>query len=103
MGDLDITFSVPDHELANENEEVPLLPDGLNRTVTEENKIEYVNLVAEYKTTKAILEQIHNFRSGFYQIVPKNWITIFDEYQLDLLISGVPSMSFSSILPQIQY
>jgi hypothetical protein len=39
--------------------------------VTEENKKEYVNLVAQHRMTTAIRGQLHAFLSGFWDLVPK--------------------------------
>ena len=39
--------------------------------VTEENKKEYVNLVAQHRMTTAIREQLQAFLSGFWDLVPK--------------------------------
>ena len=39
--------------------------------VTEENKREYVNLVARHRMTTAIKLQINSFLEGFWDLVPK--------------------------------
>ena len=39
--------------------------------VTEENKKEYVNLVAQHRMTTAIRAQLQAFLSGFWDLVPK--------------------------------
>ena len=39
--------------------------------VTEENKREYVNLVARHRMTTAIKPQINSFLEGFWDLVPK--------------------------------
>lgn len=39
--------------------------------VTEDNKKEYVNLVAQHRMTTAIREQLQAFLSGFWDLVPK--------------------------------
>ena len=54
-------------------------PDGRNITVTEENKHEYVRLVAMNKLTESIKDQIQAFQKGFYEIIPRDVISIFDE------------------------
>jgi E3 ubiquitin-protein ligase HUWE1 len=56
--------------------------------VTDENKEVYVSLLAEYKIKKGIDKQLESFLSGFYELVPKNWICIFTPNELELLISG---------------
>lgn len=39
--------------------------------VTEENKREYVNLIARHRMTTAIKPQINAFLTGFWDLVPK--------------------------------
>ena len=42
--------------------------------VTNDNKREYVNLVARHRMTTAIRPQIHAFLAGFWEIVPRKLI-----------------------------
>ena len=44
---------------------------GIWHRVTEENKREYVNLVARHRMTTAIKSQINSFLQGFWDLVPK--------------------------------
>ena len=67
---------------------IDLIPNGRNLAVTQENKIEYVKLIAEQKLTKAIQDQIDAFLGGFYEVVPKQLIQLFSDSELELLISG---------------
>ena len=39
--------------------------------------------------TKSIKEQIEWFLEGFHEIIPRYLIAIFNEFQIELLISGV--------------
>ena len=56
-----------------------LKPNGRNVRVTEENKKEYVKLVCQMKMTGAIQKQLQSFLDGFYSIIPKHLISIFNE------------------------
>ncbi|CAH6718464.1 E3 ubiquitin-protein ligase Tom1p [[Candida] jaroonii] len=71
---------------------IDLIPDGRNIPVTEENKQEYVRLVVEYRLQTSVTEQMDNFLMGFHEIIPKDIINIFDEQELELLISGLPDI-----------
>ena len=42
--------------------------------VTNENKREYVDLVARHRMTTAIREQIEAFQRGFWDVVPRHLI-----------------------------
>jgi E3 ubiquitin-protein ligase HUWE1 len=71
---------------------VELKPDGKNIPVTEENKHEYVKLIVQQKLVVAIKDQIDAFLTGFHEIIPKELIKIFNEQELELLISGMPEI-----------
>ncbi|KAK1269560.1 E3 ubiquitin-protein ligase UPL1 [Acorus gramineus] len=80
-----------------------LIPGGRNITVTEETKHEYINLVAEYVLTKSIHCQIHSFLEGFNELVPRDLISIFNEEELELLISGLPVIDLDDLQANTGY
>lgn len=94
---------------------IDLIPDGRNIPVTEENKHEFVRLNTEHRLLHSVKEQIDAFLQGFYDIVPANLISIFNEQELELLISGMPEIdlddwknnteyhNYSASSPQIQW
>jgi len=69
-----------------------LIPGGRNIRVTEENKQQYVDLVAEHRLTTAIRPQINAFLEGFSELIPRELISIFHDKELELLISGLPDI-----------
>lgn len=97
MLDNDITdiltedFSVESDDYG-EHKIIDLVPNGRNIPVTEENKQDYVRLVVEYRLQKSVEEQMSNFSVGFHEIIPKELVGIFDEQELELLISGLPDI-----------
>ncbi|KAK7472586.1 E3 ubiquitin-protein ligase tom1 [Stygiomarasmius scandens] len=88
---LELTFSVEADEFGV-NRIVPLKEDGESISVTQENKREFVQLSAQYRLYSSIKEQIEHLSAGFYEIIPKELITIFNEQELELLISGTPDI-----------
>ncbi|KAF8985816.1 hypothetical protein BGZ46_001784 [Entomortierella lignicola] len=88
---VDETFSVEMDDFGNKKI-VDLKPNGRNIPVTEENKHEYVKFITEQKLTLAIKDQIHSFLQGFHEIIPAHLISIFNEQELELLISGLPDI-----------
>ncbi|KAJ7132750.1 hypothetical protein C8R43DRAFT_929975 [Mycena crocata] len=88
---LDLTFSVEADEFGV-NRIVPLKEGGETLPVTQENKREFVQLSAQYRLYSSIKDQIENLSTGFYEIIPKDLITIFNEQELELLISGTPDI-----------
>jgi len=99
---LDHTFSVEKDEFGVLKVE-DLKPGGRNIPVTEENKVEYVKLITEMKMTTAIKEQIEAFLSGFHELVPKELISIFNEHELELLISGLPDIDIEDLRANTEY
>ncbi|KAI5958943.1 TOM1 [Candida pseudojiufengensis] len=85
------TFSVETDDYG-EHKIIDLIENGSNIPVTEENKQDYVRKVVEYKLQTSVEEQMENFLIGFHEIIPKDLISIFDEKELELLISGLPDI-----------
>lgn len=65
-------------------------PNGRNIAVTDENRIEYIHLVANYKLNKQINEQVLKFRDGLSDVIDLEWLRMFDANELRILISGAP-------------
>jgi E3 ubiquitin-protein ligase HUWE1 len=78
-----------------------LIPGGRNIKVTEENKHQYVDLVAEHRLTTAIRPQINAFLEGFSELIPRELISIFNDKELELLISGLPDIDCKTFIPFI--
>jgi E3 ubiquitin-protein ligase HUWE1 len=55
---------------------VPLKENGESIPVTLENRREFVQLSAQYRLYSSIKDQIENLLAGFYEIIPKDLITI---------------------------
>lgn len=58
------------------NRIVPLKEGGETIPVTQENKREFVQLSAQYRLYSSIKEQIEALSTGFYEVIPKDLITI---------------------------
>ena len=71
---------------------IDLIPNGRNIAVTQENKHEYVQKLVEYRLTGSVAEQLEHFLRGFHDIIPADLISIFNEQELELLISGLPEV-----------
>lgn len=55
------------------------------------------------KMTGAIRKQIDSFLEGFYEVIPKRLISIFDEQELELLISGLPNIDLDDLKANTEY
>lgn len=100
--DMELTFSTEVHEFGL-SEVRELVKNGKNIAVTEENKKEYVQRVCQMKMTGAIRNQLDSFLEGFYDIIPKRLISIFDEQELELLISGLPNIDLDDLKANTEY
>ncbi|XP_015767939.1 PREDICTED: E3 ubiquitin-protein ligase HUWE1-like [Acropora digitifera] len=100
--DTELTFSA-EVQVFGLSEVRDLIPNGRHIAVTEENKKEYVKLVCQMKMTGAIRKQIDSFLEGFYEIIPKRLISIFDEQELELLISGLPNIDLDDLKANTEY
>jgi hypothetical protein len=99
---LDLTFAV-ETDVFGTMQEVELKAGGSRIPVTEENKEEYVQLVAEMRMTRAIRPQIESFLSGFHEFIPPSLISLFDEYELEMLLSGLPEITVSDWKDNTEY
>ncbi|XP_031120155.1 E3 ubiquitin-protein ligase UPL1-like [Ipomoea triloba] len=105
----DLTFSMDADEekhILYEKTEVTdfeLKPGGRNIRVTEETKHEYVDLVADHILTNAIRPQINSFLEGFNELIPGELISLFNDKELELLISGLPEIDLEDLKCNTEY
>ncbi|XP_071542676.1 ubiquitin-protein ligase E3C [Panulirus ornatus] len=85
--DLGLDFTVLNSDLGQNTIE-ELIPNGSNIAVTNENRIEYIYRMADYKLNKQIAKQIQAFKKGVADVVPLEWLQMFDWRELQMLISG---------------
>lgn len=85
--DLGLDFTVLNSDLGQNTIE-ELIPNGSNVAVTNENRIEYIYRMADYKLNKQIAKQIQAFKKGLADVVPLEWLQMFDWRELQMLISG---------------
>ncbi|KRX01861.1 HECT-domain-containing protein [Pseudocohnilembus persalinus] len=91
--DLDLNFSIDEQHKNKqtgqfETKKIELKPQGDIIPVTNENKLEYIMLYADYKLNKSTQKQVKAFRDGFTQTVNQQWLMMFNHEELQLLISG---------------
>ncbi|KAI0904901.1 hypothetical protein F4823DRAFT_166786 [Ustulina deusta] len=96
------TFSVEDDEFGV-TKVSDLCENGRDMPVTEENKHDYVRLVVEHKLLSSVKEQMENFLKGFHDIIPAELISIFNEQELELLISGLPDVDIDDWKSNTEY
>jgi E3 ubiquitin-protein ligase HUWE1 len=84
-------------------EDIDLIPNGSQIVVTDDNKHEYVRLVAQHRMTTAINAQIDSFLSGFYELIPPELICIFTPAEVELLICGLPDVNVDELQANTEY
>lgn len=67
---------------------VELKPNGSNIPVTWNNRIEYIHLLAHHHLNVQLNRQFQAFRHGLHNVIPLLWLTLFNEQELQTLISG---------------
>ncbi|KAJ6432119.1 hypothetical protein OIU84_019387 [Salix udensis] len=87
ISDLELYFVIVNNEYGEQTEE-ELLPGGRNQRVTNDNVIPFTHLVSNYRLNYQIRLQSSHFMRGFQQLIKKEWIDMFNEHELQLLISG---------------
>ncbi|XP_066959810.1 ubiquitin-protein ligase E3C [Macrobrachium rosenbergii] len=85
--DLGLDFTVLNSDLGQNTVE-ELIPNGSNIAVTNENRIEYIYRMADYKLNKQIAKQSQAFKKGVCDVVQSEWLQMFDWRELQMLISG---------------
>ncbi|XP_063238622.1 ubiquitin-protein ligase E3C isoform X2 [Bacillus rossius redtenbacheri] len=87
VADLGLDFSVLNDELGETRVE-ELKPGGANIQVTSANRIEYIHLMADYKLNRQIRAQCNAFRQGVANVIPMEWLRMFNNKELQVLVSG---------------
>ncbi|KAH9553001.1 hypothetical protein CY35_09G097100 [Sphagnum magellanicum] len=89
--DLSLTFSV-DKENFGAYEEIELKEKGKDMVVTEQNKREYVDLLASWRLKESVEPQFQALRTGLARVVDPVLLQHFDENELEWLIGGLPTI-----------
>jgi ubiquitin-protein ligase E3 C len=87
--DLALTFSNPDEK----NVDVDLKPNGRNIPVTYQNRLEYIQLVANYRLNVAIHRQASAFVRGLSDLINVKWLVMFNQKELQTLVGGAEGKS----------
>jgi len=85
--DLCLNFTVTTDDFGV-NKEIALMPNGADVDVTSSNKHHYIGLVAKYYVYDRVTEQSQAFTRGLWDVIDREWLHIFNEPELQVLISG---------------
>ncbi|XP_051968768.1 ubiquitin-protein ligase E3B-like [Xyrauchen texanus] len=87
VSDLGLTLSY-DEEVMGQLVCHELTPGGKTMSVTNENKISYIHLMAHFRMHTQIKEQTAAFIRGFRSIINPEWLHMFSTPEVQRLISG---------------
>jgi len=80
-----------------------LVKDGQNVAVTNDNKNLYVDLICNVKLVEAIKPQMEAFLKGFRELIPQKDVAIFNENELEMIISGLPDVDIDDLKANTEY
>jgi len=76
---------------------VDLKAYGSKIQVTNDNKIEYIQRLAEYRLCESVKDEINAFLKGLYSLIPEGLLSIFNVNELELLICGLGNISVTDM------
>ncbi|KAG2457905.1 AREL1 ligase, partial [Polypterus senegalus] len=86
VNEMDLVFAEEKYNSAGQLEKViELVAGGAQVKVTNENKILYLNLLAQYRLASQVREEVEHFLKGLNELVPENLLAIFDENELEVM------------------
>ncbi|GLC36844.1 hypothetical protein PLESTB_000776500 [Pleodorina starrii] len=97
-----LTFSV-DVDRFGALETVPLKPGGELLPVTEDNRSEYVSLLAGWYMVGAVAPQFEAFAEGFRAVCWGPAMSLFNAQELERLVCGNPRLDFGALRDAARY
>lgn len=85
---LDLNFTIDEIIGGKKYTEDLMPPNGEQIQVASNNRLNYIHQISNYKLNKLMYVQTKYFLSGLYEIISSNWLSMFDSYELQMLISG---------------
>ncbi|XP_014682029.1 PREDICTED: apoptosis-resistant E3 ubiquitin protein ligase 1-like [Priapulus caudatus] len=94
--DLELYFAEEQYNDNGKLEKViELVPGGIKIRVTNQNKLRYLNSLAQYRLATDVQQEVEYFLKGLNDLIPDNLLSIFDENELELLMCGTGNFSIS--------
>ena len=85
--DLGLTMTVSEN-FFGVHQEVPLLTNGADIAVTNENKMIYIMHYTNYMLNLRTQMQVKSFVKGLRHVIQQDWLSYFYPDEIQLLISG---------------
>lgn len=87
IAEMSLTFSI-DEDRFGVAHSIDLVPGGSKIPVTNDNKIRYIYLVANYKLNIQIADQCSSFFTGLRDLIDPRWLRMFNQEELQALVGG---------------
>jgi hypothetical protein len=68
--------------------EVDLKPGGRDIAVRADNVVEYVHRLSDFRLNRQMDRAANAFLAGFFELIRPRWVRMFNEAELQMLISG---------------
>uniref|UniRef100_A0A4W5KBD6 Apoptosis-resistant E3 ubiquitin protein ligase 1 n=1 Tax=Hucho hucho TaxID=62062 RepID=A0A4W5KBD6_9TELE len=88
VSEMDLVFAEEKYKSGQLEKVVELISGGAQIAVNNENKMHYLNLLAQYRLASQVRDEVEHFLKGLNELVPENLLAIFDENELELLMCG---------------
>ena len=82
--------------------EIPLKEGGSSIRVTDENKSEFLDLMAKHKLVTVAKDQLNAFVTGFHKVISPSELN-FDTSELDMLICGQDEIDINNLQKTCRY
>ncbi|GAA5926390.1 ubiquitin-ubiquitin ligase HUL5 [Sporobolomyces koalae] len=86
--DLSLNFTVTDEDFGV-SRTVDLIPNGSEIPVTNENRMQYIVLMSNYRLNVQIAQQSKAFERGMFEIIPERFLRLFNAPEMAILVGGV--------------
>ncbi len=103
VSNLLLDFTVTYNSLDGEAVTYDLLPNGSEVMVNQDNKFEYLHLKFKHRLLDSIKPQLESLLVGLYEIVPPEFLSVFDYQEFDLLLCGVPEIELTDWMKNTEY
>ncbi|KAG0666865.1 hypothetical protein C6P46_003575 [Rhodotorula mucilaginosa] len=85
--DLSLNFTITEEDFGV-SRSVDLTPHGSEIAVTNDNRMQYIVLVSNYRLNVQIAPQCRAFYSGLFEIINPRWLRMFNQSELAILVGG---------------
>jgi len=105
VDDLELTFTITE-SINGSSVDVELVKGGASIPVTASNALQFVQRVSDYKLNGQINQSCNAFLKGFHSVIPREWVSLFNDSELQMLIGGAEgehALDLSDLKAHVRY